>query len=127
MYHQDTTGEGCNDDDALVRKLSSEMLENLKSLKAWLKVALKSRKRGGGRLATCGIREGRSSKPFRALFHCVSLRLKDDDSNFHIQFIAAAANLRARNYKIPEADFHKATCLAPKRTSLQGRNTLEMS
>lgn len=27
---------------------------------------------------------------------------KDDDSNFHIDFMHAAANLRARNYKIPE-------------------------
>jgi ubiquitin-activating enzyme E1 len=25
---------------------------------------------------------------------------KDDDSNFHIDFIHATANLRARNYKI---------------------------
>ena len=29
---------------------------------------------------------------------------KDDDSNYHIDFIHAAANLRARNYKIPECD-----------------------
>lgn len=29
---------------------------------------------------------------------------KDDDSNFHMDFVAACANLRARNYKIPEAD-----------------------
>lgn len=29
---------------------------------------------------------------------------KDDDTNFHIDFINAAANLRARNYKIPECD-----------------------
>lgn len=27
---------------------------------------------------------------------------KDDDTNFHIDFIHAAANLRARNYKIIE-------------------------
>ena len=29
---------------------------------------------------------------------------KDDDSNFHIDFIHAASNLRARNYKIHECD-----------------------
>lgn len=29
---------------------------------------------------------------------------KDDDQNYHIDFIHAAANLRARNYKIPECD-----------------------
>lgn len=32
---------------------------------------------------------------------------KDDDTNFHIDFIAASANLRARNYKINEADRNK--------------------
>merc|ERR1719487_2631234 len=39
---------------------------------------------------------------------------KDDDSNFHISFIAASANLRARNYKIPEADWHKVKMIAGK-------------
>jgi len=39
---------------------------------------------------------------------------KDDDSNFHISFIAAAGNLRARNYKIPEADFLKVKMTAGK-------------
>jgi len=39
---------------------------------------------------------------------------KDDDTNFHIAFIAATANLRARNYKIPEADFHKVKMIAGK-------------
>mmetsp|Transcript_140086 Transcript_140086/g.349111 ORF Transcript_140086/g.349111 Transcript_140086/m.349111 type:complete len:1038 (+) Transcript_140086:74-3187(+) len=39
---------------------------------------------------------------------------KDDDTNFHVAFIAAAANLRARNYKIPEADFHKVKMTAGK-------------
>ena len=29
---------------------------------------------------------------------------KDDDSNFHIDFIHATANLRARNYRITECD-----------------------
>ena len=32
---------------------------------------------------------------------------KDDDSNFHIDFISATANLRARNYKIPEIERFK--------------------
>merc|ERR1719221_1617758 len=39
---------------------------------------------------------------------------KEDDLNFHIAFICAAANLRARNYKIPEADFHKVKMTAGK-------------
>lgn len=39
---------------------------------------------------------------------------KDDDSNHHIDFIAAAANLRARNYKIKEASRHEVKMTAGK-------------
>jgi ubiquitin-activating enzyme E1 len=39
---------------------------------------------------------------------------KDDDSNFHIDFINAAANLRARNYKIQECERHKTKMIAGK-------------
>jgi ubiquitin-activating enzyme E1 len=39
---------------------------------------------------------------------------KDDDTNFHIEFIHAAANLRARNYKITECDYQKTKMIAGK-------------
>ena len=39
---------------------------------------------------------------------------KDDDSNFHIDFIHAASNLRARNYRITVADRQKAKMIAGK-------------
>lgn len=39
---------------------------------------------------------------------------KDDDSNFHIDFITAASNLRAQNYAIAEADRHKTKFIAGK-------------
>ena len=39
---------------------------------------------------------------------------KDDDSNYHIDFIHAAANLRARNYKIPENTQQKTKMIAGK-------------
>lgn len=34
---------------------------------------------------------------------------KDDDTNFHMDFITAASNLRAENYSIPPADRLKVT------------------
>jgi ubiquitin-activating enzyme E1 len=39
---------------------------------------------------------------------------KDDDSNHHIDFITAASNLRADNYKIATADRHKTKFIAGK-------------
>lgn len=39
---------------------------------------------------------------------------KDDDTNFHMDFITAAANLRASNYSIPQADKHKCKGIAGK-------------
>lgn len=39
---------------------------------------------------------------------------KDDDTNFHIDFITACANLRARNYRINEADRNKTKMIAGK-------------
>ncbi|OII72057.1 ubiquitin-activating enzyme [Cryptosporidium ubiquitum] len=37
---------------------------------------------------------------------------KDDDSNFHVDFINSCANLRARNYSIKECDRHKCKMIA---------------
>eukprot|EP00488_Nonionellina_sp_1-RS-2012_P001194 TRINITY_DN1919_c0_g1_i1.p1 TRINITY_DN1919_c0_g1~~TRINITY_DN1919_c0_g1_i1.p1 ORF type:complete len:234 (-),score=75.31 TRINITY_DN1919_c0_g1_i1:298-999(-) len=39
---------------------------------------------------------------------------KDDDRNFHIDFITAAANARARNYRIKETSRHKCKIIAGK-------------
>lgn len=37
---------------------------------------------------------------------------KDDDTNFHMDFISALANMRARNYQIPEVDKLQAKLIA---------------
>lgn len=34
---------------------------------------------------------------------------KDDDNNLHMDYIVAASNLRAANYKIPPADKYKVS------------------
>lgn len=39
---------------------------------------------------------------------------KDDDSNYHMDLIAGLANMRARNYSIPEVDKLKAKLIAGK-------------
>ena len=39
---------------------------------------------------------------------------KDDDTNFHIDFVTAASNLRANNYAIANADRHKTKFIAGK-------------
>jgi len=39
---------------------------------------------------------------------------KDDDTNYHIDFIYAASNLRAKNYRINEADRQKTKMIAGK-------------
>ena len=39
---------------------------------------------------------------------------KDDDTNYHIDFMSAVANLRARNYKITEVERFKIKMIAGK-------------
>lgn len=43
---------------------------------------------------------------------CLNSHLaQDDDTNFHMDYIVAASNLRAENYDIPAADRHQVKTL----------------
>jgi len=53
-----------------------------------------------------GGEKARKIRPVEAEFE------KDDDLNFHIAVITAAANLRADNYTLPNADFQKVKLVA---------------
>jgi ubiquitin-activating enzyme E1 len=49
----------------------------------------------------------------KAKIQCAEFE-KDDDTNFHIDFIHAVSCLRARNYKIHECDHGKTKMIAGK-------------
>lgn len=81
----DTTEEGAEDDEQKVANLIAEL----------------------GQLDKAKYPIGESGRCFEpAQFE------KDDDSNYHISFITQASNLRAANYKIQPADFHKTKKIA---------------
>ena len=43
---------------------------------------------------------------------CLTSHLaQDDDTNFHMDYIVAASNLRAENYDIPAADHHEVNTI----------------
>jgi len=64
------------------------------------------------------VKRLRSALPDRATligYQLTSLEFeKDDDSNFHLDFITAASNLRARNYRINESAKHETKGIAGK-------------
>ncbi|CAM6046261.1 unnamed protein product [Sphagnum compactum] len=52
-------------------------------------------------------------KDLPTAFHLNPIQFeKDDDTNYHMDFIAGLANMRARNYSIPEVDKLKAKFIA---------------
>eukprot|EP00343_Euplotes_focardii_P012921 CAMPEP_0205833078 /NCGR_PEP_ID=MMETSP0206-20130828/48682_1 /ASSEMBLY_ACC=CAM_ASM_000279 /TAXON_ID=36767 /ORGANISM="Euplotes focardii, Strain TN1" /LENGTH=1012 /DNA_ID=CAMNT_0053139147 /DNA_START=84 /DNA_END=3122 /DNA_ORIENTATION=+ len=57
--------------------------------------------------------EGKATTVSKAGFTAADFE-KDDDTNFHIDFIHATANLRARNYRITECDQLKTKIIAGK-------------
>ena len=52
----------------------------------------------------------------------VSWVSQDNDSNFHVDFVVAAASLRAQNYGIPAAGHAEVTCLLGLRLGGGGSN-----
>ncbi|CAD7936676.1 unnamed protein product [Amoebophrya sp. A25] len=94
------TVEGGADDARVANELAEQMLQQ------YSEAASSSSSNGAAG-------NGKASKhPFLTL--CPIDFEKDDDANFHIAFMAASANLRARNYNIQEAPFHKVKMIAGK-------------
>lgn len=50
----------------------------------------------------------------RVLVHRLQVVDFDKDMDQHMEFVTAASNLRARAYKIPEADMHRSRQIAGK-------------
>ncbi|XP_038128902.1 ubiquitin-like modifier-activating enzyme 1 [Cyprinodon tularosa] len=57
------------------------------------------------------LKEKLSSLKSSAEMHPIDFE-KDDDTNFHMDYIVAASNLRAENYDIPAADRHQSKRIA---------------
>ena len=53
--------------------------------------------------------------------HPLTTRIQDDDANFHMDFISAFGNLRARNYGIEEIDKFAAKLKAGHSKYIDGK------
>lgn len=85
-HDKDSVVEGLGDDEFAIQTLQQELLS----------------------IATSLVNSGMQNRINPVEFD------KDDDTNFHLDFIWACANLRALNYKIPECDRYKAQMIAGK-------------
>lgn len=99
----EAVAEGGDDDEEAVRQLSAKLESFLPSLSN-VNISAAEFEKVSLRLSAV------------ADLHCPHSHAcdQDDDSNGHINFVTAASNLRARNYKIKEASRHQVKMIAGK-------------
>lgn len=117
------------DDDSVIDQLVAQLTDATKSLPGGYKLSpitfeKVGRRRGAGRLlgwlGAAGVARVTRARTLRraqdsSRTHAPTCRPtpQDDDTNYHMDMIAGLANMRARNYSIPEVCTHpRARCAA---------------
>ncbi|XP_048874261.1 ubiquitin-like modifier-activating enzyme 1 isoform X1 [Brienomyrus brachyistius] len=118
LYAQTYNINGCQDHDAIKKVLQGVQVPSFTpKADAKIHVTEEEMEKDRGNVDTARLDElqrelaNRPKNISELLMKPIEFE-KDDDTNFHMDFIVAASNLRAENYDIPPADRHKSKLIA---------------